>query len=56
MGQTSAYNGDPGKGWEFFGAFGLHRSFAVNATIYNMTNLEDERSQMVTQLDLIYRF
>jgi hypothetical protein len=56
MGQTSAYDADPGRGWEYFGAFGLHKSLAVNATFYNMTDLDGNRPQLVGQLDVIYKF
>ena len=56
FGQTSAYNADPGKGWEYFAAFGLMRNVAFNATFYNMTDLDDKRPQVVSQFDVIVRF
>jgi len=56
MGQTSAYEAQPGKGWEFFFGLGLIRDLAFNATIYKMTDIDGNRSQTVSQFDLIYRF
>ena len=56
FGQTSAYNADPGKGWEYFAAFGLMRNVAFNATIYRMTDLEGKLPQSVSQFDVIARF
>jgi len=56
FGQTSAYEGEAGKGWEYFFAFGLHKNLAFNATIYRMTDIDGERPQMVSQFDVIYKF
>ena len=56
FGQTSAYNADPGKGWEYFAAFGLLKNVAFNATFYNMTDLDGARPQVVSQFDVIVRF
>ena len=56
FGQTSAYNADPGKGWEYSGAFGLMRNVSFNAAIYNMTDIDGKRPQMVSQFDVIVRF
>ena len=56
FGQTSAYNADPGKGWEYFAAFGLMKKLAFNATIYNMTDLDGKRPQLVSQFDVIVKF
>ena len=56
FGQTSAYNAEPGKGWEYSAAFGLLRRLSFNATFYNMTDLDGERPQLVSQFDVIVRF
>lgn len=56
FGNTSAYNADPGKGWEYFLGFGLLKDLVFNATFYDMTDLAGNRPQLVSQLDVIYRF
>jgi uncharacterized protein YhbP (UPF0306 family) len=56
FGQTSAYNADPGKGWECFLGLGLLKDLAFNATFYNMTDLGGNRPQLVSQFDLVYKF
>ena len=56
MGQTSAYEAQPGKGWECFFGLGLVRDLAFNATIYIMKDMDGNRNQSVSQFDLVYRF
>ena len=56
FGQTSAYDGEPGKGWEYFVALGLTGRLAFNATLYDMNNLDGALPQLVSQFDLVYRF
>ena len=56
FGNTSAYDADPGKGWELFFGYGLVKNLEFNATIYMMTDIEGNRSQDVRQLDVVYRF
>ena len=56
FGQTSAYDAEPGKGWECFFGYGLVKGLAFNATFYIMTDMEGNRPQNVSQFDLIYKF
>ena len=56
FGQTNAYDADAGKGWEYFVAFGLLKNLAFNATIYDMTDLDGNLPQKVSQFDVIFRF
>ncbi|MDR1726548.1 MAG: putative porin [Acidobacteriota bacterium] len=56
MGQTSAYNAEPGKGWEYSFGLGLLKALSFNATVYHMTNLDGERPQLIGQFDLVYKF
>ena len=56
FGQTSAYDAEPGKGWELFFGYGLVKGLAFNATFYIMTDIEGNRPQNVSQLDVIYKF
>jgi len=56
FGQTSAYDAEPGKGWEYTAAFGLMKNLAFNATIYNMTDLDGELPQKVSQFDVVFKF
>jgi hypothetical protein len=56
FGQTSAYDAEPGKGWELFFGYGLVKGLAFNATFYIMTDIEGNRPQNVSQFDLIYKF
>ena len=56
FGNTSAYDADAGKGWEYSAALGLLKNLSFNATIYNLTDLEGNMPQTVSQFDVIYRF
>ena len=56
FGQTLAYNADPGKGWEYSGAFGLMKNVSFNATIYNMTDIDGNLPQKLSQFDVIVKF
>ena len=56
FGDTSAYNADPGRGWEYSAGFGLLKDLSVTAKFFNMTDLGGDRSQLVSQFDVIYKF
>jgi len=56
FGQTLAYDADPGKGWEYFVAFGLMKNLAFNATIYDMADIDGNLPQKLSQFDVIFKF
>ncbi|MDR2192814.1 MAG: putative porin [Endomicrobium sp.] len=56
FGNTSAYNADPGKGFEGFAALGLLKNLTLNITYYDMTNIDGKKPQQVTQIDVVYKF
>ena len=56
FGDTSAYNADPGRGWEYSAGFGLLRDLSVTAKLLNMTDIQSNLPQLVSQFDVIYKF
>ncbi|MDR1942287.1 MAG: putative porin [Endomicrobium sp.] len=56
MGNTSAYNADPGKGFEGILNLGLLKSLDLNITYYDMTDIKGKKPQQVTQIDFVYKF
>ena len=55
-GDTTAYNAEPGKGWEYSAGFGLLKNLSATAKFYNMTDIAGNRSQLVSQFDVVYKF
>ena len=56
FGDTTAYNAEPGKGWEYSVGFGLLKDLSFTAKFYNMTNIAGDGPQLVSQFDLVYKF
>ena len=56
FGDTSAYNADPSRGWEYSAGFGLLKDLSVTAKFFNMTDLQSNLPQLVSQFDVIYKF
>jgi hypothetical protein len=56
FGNTSAYNADPGKGFEYSASVGLLNNLTFNVTYYDMTNIDGKKPQQVAQIDFVYKF
>ena len=56
FGDSSVYNTDPSRGWEYSAGLGLLKNLSFTAKFFNMTDIDGNRAQLVSQFDVVYKF
>lgn len=56
LGDSDAYGGSAGKGYEIVFDFGLTKSLSFGIDYYQMTNIDGEKPKSLCQFDLVYKF
>lgn len=56
LGDSDAYGGAAGKGYEVVFSFGLTKTLSFGVDYYQMTDIEGEKPKSLLQVDLVYKF
>ncbi len=56
LGDSDAYGGKAGKGYEFIAAFGLTKALSFSIDYYQMTDIDGNVPKSLCQFDFVYKF